>query len=261
MTLPALGQSPETGGDSDDDSMSNAQRARPLGDPGAAQDAEDAREKLLKASDQIDQVETNSEATKAAVDSLKTQLAQMEADNAALKTQVSALQDTVTHQQEALDQIKADRAKERQAIIDEVAALVAAKPAHHSHAEEADTAPATRKPVADDETASPSPSLSPPPDPSDSGPVKVPADAGSTTDSASPTASTDATPTPPPATPRPHKGYYHVVAPHETLSLICEAYRDHGVKVTVAEIRRANGLTSKSPLKVGQKLFIPKPGT
>jgi LysM repeat protein len=75
------------------------------------------------------------------------------------------------------------------------------------------------------------------------------------------TATTDATTTPPPSPSHPRKGYYHVVAPHETLSLICEAYRDHGVNVTVAEIRHANGLSSKSSLKVGQKLFIPKPGT
>ena len=57
------------------------------------------------------------------------------------------------------------------------------------------------------------------------------------------------------------KGYYHIVASGETLTLICEAYRENGVKVTVAEIRKANGLTEKSALKAGQKLFIPKPGT
>jgi LysM repeat protein len=32
------------------------------------------------------------------------------------------------------------------------------------------------------------------------------------------------------------------------------------VNVTVAQVRRANGLTAKSTLKTGQKLFIPKPG-
>ena len=43
--------------------------------------------------------------------------------------------------------------------------------------------------------------------------------------------------------------------------MICTAYRENGVNVTVSEIRKANGLTEKSVLKVGQKLFIPKPGT
>jgi LysM repeat protein len=52
----------------------------------------------------------------------------------------------------------------------------------------------------------------------------------------------------------------YVVKSHETLSLIVDAYRDQGIKVTVAQVRKANGLTSKSVLHVGQKLFIPKPG-
>ena len=43
--------------------------------------------------------------------------------------------------------------------------------------------------------------------------------------------------------------------------MICEAYRENGVNVTVSEIRKANGLTADSVLKAGQKLFIPKPGT
>jgi LysM repeat protein len=64
--------------------------------------------------------------------------------------------------------------------------------------------------------------------------------------------------TPPP--PKPQKGYYHVVAAGETLTLICEAYRENGVMVTVSQIRKANGLTEGTSLKPGQKLFIPKPG-
>jgi LysM repeat protein len=43
--------------------------------------------------------------------------------------------------------------------------------------------------------------------------------------------------------------------------MICSAYRQNGVKVTLAQIRKANGLTEESVLQVGQKLFIPKPGT
>jgi LysM repeat protein len=52
-----------------------------------------------------------------------------------------------------------------------------------------------------------------------------------------------------------------VVAEGETLSMICSAYRDEGVKVTVKQVMKANGLSSSSMLKVGQRLFIPKPGT
>jgi LysM repeat protein len=65
----------------------------------------------------------------------------------------------------------------------------------------------------------------------------------------------------PPPAPKKQRGYFHVVAPGETVPLIAEAYRDQGVKVTAAQIRRANGLTPDSELKAGQKLFIPKPGT
>ena len=60
---------------------------------------------------------------------------------------------------------------------------------------------------------------------------------------------------------KPQKGYYHIVASGETLILICNAYKENGVNVSMSEIRKANGLTEKSVLKVGQKLFIPKPGT
>jgi LysM repeat protein len=251
LALPLAAQAPETGGDTDDSSVPGALRARPLGDPGATQDAEDEREKLLKAADQIDAIEANSEATKASLDSFKAQLSQLEDENTALKAQVSTLQDTVVRQQDALDEMKAARLKERQALIDEVSALVAGKPAHHTPAAEADETPVPKKHADDDTAATITPDSPPPLAPPAEPPVP-----GTT-----PTASADATSTPPPAPTHPRKGYYHVVAPHETLSLICEAYRDHGVNVTVAQIRRANGLGAKSPLRVGQKLFIPKPGT
>jgi regulator of replication initiation timing len=265
LSLPLLAQSSETGGDSDNSPSPRAQPAGAIDDPGASQDAEAAREKLLKASDQIELAETNAEATRQAVDGMKAKLTKIEDANTALKLQVSTLQDTVTKQQDEIDKMQADRAKERQALIDEVSSLVAGKTATHHHiADTDDTPPAPKKHVADDSAADPTTTpdavaaLTPPPDPSASGPVKMPSSASAEN---STTATTDDAPATPPATPHPHKGYYHVVAPHETLSLICQAYRDHGVNVTVAQIRHANGLTSKSTLKAGQKLFIPKPGT
>jgi regulator of replication initiation timing len=269
LSLPLLAQSSETGGDSEDNpSTANARRAQPVGaidDPGASQDAEAAREKLLKASDQIDLMETNAEATKQAVDGMKAGLVKIEDENTALKQQVSTLQDTVTRQQDEIDKMEANRAKERQALIDEVSSLVAGKTATHHHIADTDeTPPAPKKHVTDDSASDSttatdaSTPLAPPPDPSTSGPVKMPPSASADDSTAS---TPDAASTTPPATPHPRKGYYHVVAPHETLSLICQAYRDHGVNVTVTQIRHANGLTSKSTLKAGQKLFIPKPGT
>ncbi len=63
----------------------------PAQDPGAQQDAEAAREKLLKASDELDNIQANSEATKTSVDGMKTDVAalqdsvtKLQADNAAL---------------------------------------------------------------------------------------------------------------------------------------------------------------------------------
>jgi regulator of replication initiation timing len=216
-------------------------------DPGASQDEEAAREKLLKAADQIDLMEGNAEATKTAVEGMKTDLARLRDENAALKLQISSLQD-------AVQKLEDDRTKEGQVLLDEVARLVASK----------NSAPAEDRPVSKKkkEVEEDAPSLAPPPDAPTSGPTN-PAESAGASDSPATTAdnasSSDAAEDAP--KPKPHKGYEHVVAPHETLTMICAAYRDQGVKVTVAEIRRANGMTEKSTLKVGQKLFIPKPGT
>lgn len=264
FSLPLLAQSDETGGDSDDGmaAQPGTMRAQPAG-PGAQQDAEAAREKLLKAADQIDMMESNSEANKAAMDGIKTQLGQLQADNAALKLQVSTLQDTVQKQQDALDKMRADHARERQALIDEVSALMAEKTApHRTHHADAEAPPA--RDITDD-AAPPPPKkkkhepLAPPPETATSGPTNPAESAGA--DESSDAAAPDKTGAEKPDAPsHPRKGYMYVVKAHETLSLIVEAYRDQGVKVTVAEVRKANGLGSSSKLKVGQKLFIPKPG-
>ncbi len=211
-------------------------------DPAAQQDQEAAREKILKAADQIDMIESNSEATKSSVDQMKADLAALQTENAALKQQLADLQ-------AAFAKSEADRVKERQALLDAVAEMVKSgkstntkkKPAPEASAD-APTAPVTPSPGATDVPPSASntaPPLAPPPD------------AGSPS---SPAASDN---TPPP---KPQKGYYHVVESGDTLTMICAAYRQNGVKVTVSQIRKANGLTADSVLKVGQKLFIPKPG-
>ena len=267
LTLPLAAQSSETG----EGPAGNAPRALPagdMGDPGAGQDAEEAREKLLKAADQIDLMETNAEAIKASVDGMKSDLARLSDEDTALKAQVSTLQDTIARQQDELAKIEAGRAQERQALIDEVSALVAEKTAarhvHPAATDDGGATPAPKKKETDDADATPAarhesaaPPLAPPPDAS--GPTPASAAGAADASASSPPAPSGPKPAAALATVHPRKGYYHVVAPHETLSLICEAYRDHGVQVTVAQIRRANGLASTSELKVGQKLFIPKP--
>lgn len=62
-----------------------------------------------------------------------------------------------------------------------------------------------------------------------------------------------AAPVPPPAE-GPVQGYEHVVATGETLSAIASAY-----KVSAAAIIKANNLSNPNALRVGQKLFIPRP--
>jgi len=226
--------------------------------PGAAQDAEAAREKLLKASDQIDMIQSNSEATKLALTSMKADIAQLQADNAALKQQVADL-----HSE--LDRSEAEQAKERQALIDKVADLIAstnkgsAKSIHKHAAADDDSVP----PQASHHTMevhSPDGESA-----AGAGANPVPAPTGNPDSASAPTetVTTNVSLTPPAdeAPPKPQKGYYHIVEAGETLTMICTAYRQQGVKVSVAQVRKANGLTDKSVLKVGQKLFIPKPGT
>lgn len=56
------------------------------------------------------------------------------------------------------------------------------------------------------------------------------------------------------------KGYNHEVAQGDTLSTIAQAYsKTSGTKITVDQILKANPNLLPEKLKVGQKVFIPKP--
>ena len=57
----------------------------------------------------------------------------------------------------------------------------------------------------------------------------------------------------------PQDGYYYEVQEGNTLAEIAKAYRDKGIKVTVQQILDANPGLKANNLKVGQKVFIPKP--
>jgi len=218
-------------------------------DPGAQQDAEAAREKLLKAADELDNIQANSESTKTSVDGMKSDVAKLQGDVTKLQSDNAALRQQLADLQTALDQFKAEQIKTRQTLIDNVAGMIAAskgsgtaktvKKKKEVPDSETNTDASVPAKTSDTQAAA---SLAPPPD----------------ADSVSPTTlATDSTA--PPV--KPQKGYYHVVAFGETLTLICAAYKENGVNVTVSQIRKANGLTEKSVLKAGQKLFIPKPGT
>ncbi len=58
---------------------------------------------------------------------------------------------------------------------------------------------------------------------------------------------------------KPEKGYEYEVQPNDTLSVIVSEYRKKGVKVTRAQIIKANPTVIKNPniLPVGAKIFIP----
>jgi LysM repeat protein len=233
LCLPGWGQIP------DDPDTTQAPRALPAG-PAAAQDAEASREKLLKAADNLDLIQSNAETTKVAVDGMKSDIAALQASNADLKQQLAALQ-------AAFDKAEAERTKERQVLVDEVAQLVASRnaSASRSSAKRHEDALAETTDVHAPDGVSAAGESAPE--------TEIHHDATDTgTDLAPP-----ADPVPPP---KPQKGYYHTVESGETLTMICAAYRDQGVKVSVAQVKKANGLTGKSVLKVGQKLFIPKPG-
>jgi len=212
----------------------------PAQDPGAAQDAEAAREKKLQAQDDLANIQANSESTRNAVDGVKTDVAALQQNVTALQNQNATLKQQLADLQAAFDQYKADQAKQRQQLIDNVADMIAvggAKSAKKKKRDEESTGPA---PSASTEVhtvhaAPTASSLAPPPD-------------AGTAD------------TPPPA-PRKQHGFYYTVVKGDTVSNIAAAYRDAGVKVTSAEIRKANGLTTESTLTPGQKIFIPKPGT
>ncbi|MCE0483849.1 MAG: LysM peptidoglycan-binding domain-containing protein [Methylacidiphilales bacterium] len=220
-------------------------------DPGAEQDAEAARQKILKAADQIDMIESNTEATKPQIDAMKADIAQMQSDNTALKQQVGDLKQQLTDLKSAFDLAQAEHAKEQKALLDTIAGMIAAgkglgaaKP--HSRKKEKDMTEA-KTPQTDADTTAQTSSAS--------------NDSTSPTASATDSSDSSADSNSSQPTPKPQKGYYHIVASGETLTLISEAYRQQGVHVTVADIQKANGLSDKSVLHVGQKLFIPKPGT
>jgi len=214
-------------------------------DPGAAQDAEAQREKLLKASDELANIQANSENTRTAVDGMKTDVTTLQQNVTALQNENAALKQQVADLQAAFDQYKADQEKGRLQLIDNVAGMISASGGKSTKkkksADEETSAPASTPEASTEVHSSLAPtslSLAPPPD--------------------NPSASSS-NDTPP--APKKEKGYFHTVAKGETVPIIAAAYRDAGVKVTSAQIRKANGLTPDSVLTPGEKLFIPKPGT
>ena len=57
----------------------------------------------------------------------------------------------------------------------------------------------------------------------------------------------------------PEKGFEYVVKSGDTLDAIAQAYKDKNIKVTVAQILKANPGLKPERLYVGKKIFIPAP--
>jgi LysM repeat protein len=94
-------------------------------DPGAAQDAEAARQKLLRAADQIEVIQASGEANAAQVTTLKAEIEQQRMELDATKAQLATLKADNASLREALEKLDAARAAERKALLDEVAKIVA----------------------------------------------------------------------------------------------------------------------------------------
>lgn len=188
--------------------VAGAMPAQPLPaqDPGAAQDAEADRKKLLKAADQIDLLQQGVDSQAQQITGLRAQVDQARTELDAQKAQLAALRADNDSLRAALKQLDDARAEERKVLLDQVARIVADSGKH---------APA------------PAPAPSEPPKP-------APGDGAD------------------------QKGYDYVVVKGDTLSAIATAYSAQGVKVTIDDLRKANGLSKADTIHVGQKLFVPK---
>lgn len=152
-------------------------------DPGATEDAEAERRKILKAADQVDRMDSTVEEMKARISSLEKILDDVKQQSNSLK--------------ESLASTSAKVEKEKQSLLEEVAKMLAEMKAKEKKPE------GTAKPTE-------------------------------------------------------REGYEHTVAKGDTLSSIVQAYnKEHGLKLTVDAVRKANQLPKDANLKVGQKLIIP----
>jgi LysM repeat protein len=94
-------------------------------DPGATQDAEAARLKLLRAADQIEVMQAASDGNTAQIATLKAEIEQQRMELDATKAQLATLKADNASLREALEKLDAARATERKALLDEVAKIVA----------------------------------------------------------------------------------------------------------------------------------------
>jgi len=175
--------------------------------PAAREDAEIERQKILRAADQIEAINDQHNKMVEETDKLKAQLKAQADENAALSKQLADL--------------KAQSAKEKDALLDQISKLLADQEKRLN--EKIQAVAKSQAELAE--------KIPPPPKENSAKESHAPA--------------------------KQEEGYEYVVKSGQTLWAIAKAYQDQGVKVTVDDIRKANNLKDGQSLKTGQKLFIP----
>jgi LysM repeat protein len=123
-------------------------------DPGAKEDQEAARQKLLRASDQLDAMSTQVEALHTQTDQQKAEIDDLKSQLTEAKNAVTQLKNDIAALQSAIEKLDAARAEERDILLKKVAEIVADASKNKST-----PAPDTQPPP----VATPSPATPPPP--------------------------------------------------------------------------------------------------
>ena len=92
------------------------------GSPGATEDAREERLRILRASDQLNALEKTSETSAANITALQSQVAQLQKENASLRSKLDEVN-------KRLDALQSSFAQQKKALLQEIRKLVASSPA------------------------------------------------------------------------------------------------------------------------------------
>jgi LysM repeat protein len=93
-------------------------------DPGAFQDAEAERQKILRTADQVDLLSRQSDDFRTQIEALKKQMTDLEMDKTALENQLTQIKSEQAALRAALEKSEASRLKEREVLLTEVGKLM-----------------------------------------------------------------------------------------------------------------------------------------
>jgi regulator of replication initiation timing len=187
-------------------------------DPGASEDARIERDRVLKASDQLDVISSQMERLQTEVQTLRSNVEKLGSENASLRESLTALEN--------------GRKADREALLDEVTRILS---------EQSPKKGVHKNPAPDQGKSNP---------PTPEGKLEPKQGQATPEKKAEPAGKRDSA--------GEDKGYEHVVQAGQTVTKIARAFRAQGVNVTAEEIIRANRLDANGTVRIGQKLFIPK---